>query len=133
MIAPEKRENPAPESRVLALNGSDDSRIERPFDQTHVKEIRLGFSAPDDRLTSLNIPAEGPFGEMHPSLSFDIEFDQERPDIVTVSLMDLDDDHFVQSIHRTVRFPARLLAELLSRRKATAEEATAWQVPESGE
>jgi hypothetical protein len=92
-------------------------------------EIRFGFCAPDNRLTSLNIPAEGAYGKSDPTLSFDVEFDQDHPDRIAISLMDLDEDGFIRTVHRTVQFPARLLAELLSRRKATAEEAREWRAP----
>jgi hypothetical protein len=73
------------------------------------------------------------YGKSHSTLSFDIEFDQEQPDRITISLMDLDEDDFIRTVHRTVQFPARLLAELLSRWKATAEEAGTWKVLESEE
>jgi hypothetical protein len=107
--------------------------IEHHVGQGHVDGIRFGFSAPDDRVSSLNIPGEGSFGQKHPSLSFDIEFDHEQPDAVTISLHDLDENGFIQAVHRTVQFPARLLAELLSRRRATAEETSMWQTSESEE
>ena len=101
--------------------------------QGQANEVRFGFCAPDDRLASLSLPAEGQFGERHPSLSFDIEFSQEEPDMITISLLDLDQDSFIHTLHRTVQFPARLLADLLSRRMATAEEAEAWQATDGEE
>lgn len=89
--------------------------------------MKLGFSGAGNRLTWLNIPAEGSHGSGHPTLSFEIEVDQEEPDKISIGLMDMDEDGFIREVHRTAQFPARLLAELLSRRKATTEEARAWE------
>ena len=90
-------------------------------------DVRLGFAAPDDRLTSLNIPAEAAFRQKDLSLSFDIEFDPEQPDRMTISLLEADEDRFIHTVRQSIPFPARLLAELLGRRMATAEEASAWR------
>ncbi len=122
-----------PTSELVPLSVPMNPDIGHHLGQGHVDDIRFGFSAPDDRVSSLNISAEGSFGQKHPSLSFDIEFDQERPDAVTISLLDLDENGFIQAVHRTVRFPAHHLAELLSRRRATAEETSLWQTSESEE
>ena len=122
-----------PSSQVVALSTPTNTDISKCLEQGQVDGMRFGFSAPEDRLASLNLPAESFFGEKHPSLSFDIEFSQERPDTVTISLLERDDDGFIHTVHRTAQFPARLLAELLSRRRATAEEASAWQTPEGEE
>ncbi len=93
--------------------------------------IRFGFCAPESRLASLNVPAEGLYGKNDSTLSFEIEFDQDHPDRITISLMDLDEDNFIRTVHRTIQFPARLVAELLSRRKATAEEERLWSSSEA--
>lgn len=122
-----------PNSHVVALSTPTNTDVSNRLGQGQVDGVRFGFSAPEDRLASLNLPAESFFGERHPSLSFDIEFSQERPDTVTISLLERDDDGFIHTVHRTAQFPARLLAELLSRRRATAEEASAWQTPEGEE
>jgi hypothetical protein len=116
-----------PNSQVVALSTPTNADISYRSGQGQVDGMRFGFSAPEDRLTSLNIPAESFYSEKHPSLSFDIEFSQERPDTVTIGLLERDGDGFIHTVHKTVQFPARLLAELLSRRRATAEEASAWQ------
>lgn len=63
----------------------------------------------------------------HPFTSFDIEFDPEQPDKITISLLGLDEDNFIHTVQRSASFPARFLAELLSRRKAMTEEMAEWQ------
>ncbi len=120
-------------SQVVALSTRTHVDFGHCSGQGQGDGARFGFSAPEDRLTSLNLPAESSFGENHPSLSFDIEFSQEQPDTMTISLLELNDDGFVHTVHRTAQFPARLLAELLSRRRATTEETSAWQTSEGEE
>ena len=123
---PATRDPPGLTDQVVLLNSSingGDCHPSRSFDGG----TRFGFSAPDDRLMSLSVPAEGIYGQSHSTLSFEIEFDQEEPDRITISLMDLDEDDFIRTVHKTVPFPARLVAELLSRRKATVEEVKAWK------
>lgn len=87
----------------------------------------FGFSAPDDRVFSLNIPAIADGGKEHPRYSFDIEFDPESPDRMVIRLLELDEDDFIRTVRTSASFPMSLLAELLSQRKATAEEIAGWQ------
>ena len=92
-----------------------------------VREVRFGFSGPDDRVVSLNIPAVNENDRRHPVRSFDLEFDPEHPDMLTICLLEEDQDHFLHPVRRSISFPVRLLTELLSRREATAEEVSAWR------
>ena len=94
---------------------------------TPVREIRLGFSGPDDRVVSLNIPAGNDDGRHHPFLSFDLEYSSEQPDMVTIRLLEADQDNFLHVIQRSVSFPVTLLAELVNRREATPEERETWR------
>lgn len=91
-----------------------------------VREMRFGFSGPDDRVVSLNIPVSNEDGRRHPIRSFDLEHDPEQPGMLTIKLLEEDQDNFIRTIRQSISFPASLLAELLSRREATAEEVTAW-------
>jgi hypothetical protein len=103
----------------------------RPEEPTVVNaemsEAIFGFAGPDDRVVSLNVPALGENGETHPLHTFDIEFDPERPDMLSITLLEVDEDRFIHTVQKSKPFPARLLAELLSRRKATAQEAATWE------
>ncbi|PVE21422.1 hypothetical protein DC522_26735 [Microvirga sp. KLBC 81] len=92
-----------------------------------VREVRFGFSGPDDRVVSLNIPAANEDGRPHPFCSFDIEYDPEQPDMLTICLLEEDQDSFIRTVRESIPFPVRRLAELLSRREATAEEVAAWR------
>ena len=92
-----------------------------------VREMRIGFSGPDDRVVSLNIPAINENYTRHPVRSFDLEYDPEQPDMLTIRLLQEDQDNFIHTVRRSISFPARLLTELLSRREATAEEVAAWR------
>jgi hypothetical protein len=94
---------------------------------TPVREMRFGFSGPDDRVVSLNIPAINENDRRHPVCSFDLEYDPEQPDMLTICLLEEDQDNFIQTVRRSISFPAGQLAELLSRREATAEEVSAWR------
>lgn len=87
----------------------------------------FGFSAPDDRVFSLHIPALSDDGYEHPRYSFDIEFDPETPDRMIVRLLELDEDNFIRAVRTSTSFPVTMLGELLSQRKATAEEIAGWQ------
>jgi hypothetical protein len=89
-------------------------------------DVRFGFAAPDDRIVSLNVPASTYDGQRHPFWTFDIEFDSDHPDHIGICLFEADADNFIRTVQRSIPFPARLLAELLSRRKATAQEAASW-------
>ena len=90
------------------------------------REIRFGFSGPDDRVVSLNVPAGADQGRPHPFLSFDIEYDTEHPDMIAIRLLEADQDNFIHTVQRSISFPAILLIELLSKREATSEERAAW-------
>jgi hypothetical protein len=74
--------------------------------------------------------------QRYPLWTFDIEFDPDQIDHIVICLFEADTDNFIRTVQKSIPFPARLLAELLSRRKATAQEAAAgmtndelgWQV-----
>jgi hypothetical protein len=87
----------------------------------------FGFSGPDDRVVSLNVPAANEYGQEDPFRSFDIEYDPEQPDRLTICVLELDQDNFVRASRTSVPFPASLLADLVSKRKATPEEIASWQ------
>src|SRR5919112_3359629 len=91
-----------------------------------VREMRIGFSGPDDRVVSLNVPAIDENDRWHPARSFDLEYDPEQPDMLTICLLEEDQDNFIHRVRRSISFPAGQLAELLSRREATAEEVAVW-------
>jgi hypothetical protein len=92
-----------------------------------VREVRFGFSGPDDRVVSLNIPADNENDRRHPVRSFDLEYDPEQPDMLTICLLEEDQYNFIHTMRRSISFPVGQLAELLSRRVATAEEVAAWR------
>jgi hypothetical protein len=92
-----------------------------------VREACFGFTGPDNHMVSLNVPAANDGGREHQFYSFDIEYDPEQPDHLTVCLMEADQDNFIRTVLKSISFPASLVAELVSRRKATAEEVAAWQ------
>jgi len=117
--------DPTNQVAFLSIPLNSEDCPQRPQAPPH--GTRLGFSGSGNRLTWLSIPAEGSHGRGHPTLSFEIEIDQEQPDMISIGLMDMDEDGFIREVHRTVQFSVRLLAELLSRRKATTEEARAWE------
>jgi hypothetical protein len=100
---------------------------EQPSSVTAVEDARFGFAGADNRLFSLNIPAEGEAGGKNPLVSFDLEYDLDQPEMLTVSLMGLDKDNFVRTVRKSIVFPTSVIADLLSRRKATPEEIAAWQ------
>ena len=87
-----------------------------------------GFAGPDDHMVSLTVPAANIGDREHQFYSFDIEYDPEQPDKLTISLLEADQDNFIHTVWKSIPFPASLLAELVSKRKATAEEAAAWQI-----
>lgn len=87
----------------------------------------FGFAGPDNQLVSLTVPAAHADGREHQLYSFDIEYDPEQPDKLTISLLEIDQDNFIHTVWKSISFPASLLAELVGRRKATAEEVAAWQ------
>lgn len=91
-----------------------------------VRGACLGFSGPDDQVVSLTVPAATEDGQEHPFYSFDIEYDAEQPDRLTICLLELDQDKFIHTVRKSIPIPVGLLTELLSRRKATSEEVAAW-------
>lgn len=115
------------ENRVVSLNESKGGKAEEEHSFASCAGARFGFAGPTDCVTSLNIPADGANGQKHPSIRFEIEFDPDQPDRIMVGLLDLDEDGFVRTVQTSIPFPARFLAELLSRRKATAEEIAEWR------
>ena len=90
-------------------------------------EARLGFCGPEDRVVSLNIPLATEDRQNSPFHSFDIEYDSEEPDKLTIRLLELDQHGFIRTAVQSASFPAVLLADLVSRRKATAEEIAEWK------
>lgn len=89
-------------------------------------EARLGFCGPEDRVISLNIPVTTDYEQNSPYHSFDIEYDSEQPDTLTIRLFELDQHGFVRTALQSTSFPVDLLADLVSRRKATTEEVAKW-------
>jgi hypothetical protein len=94
-----------------------------------VRGACFGFSGPDDQVVSLNVPAANEDGQEHPFYSFDIEYDAEQPDRLTIRFLELDQDSFIRTIRKSVSFPVDLLADLVGKRKATAEEMATWRIP----
>ena len=92
-----------------------------------IREVRFGFSGPDDQVVSLNIPAINENDRRRPVRSFDLEFDPDQPDMLTICLVEEDQDNFIHTVQRSISFPVSLLAELVSRRAATSEEIAAWR------
>ena len=90
-------------------------------------EARLGFSAPEDRVVSLNVPLAIQDGQNSSYHSFDIEYDSEQPDKLTIRLLDLDQHGFIRTALQSATFPVDLLTDLVGRRKATAEEVAEWK------
>jgi hypothetical protein len=91
-------------------------------------ESCFGFAGADNGIVSLNVPAAKVDGRAHPFYSFDIEYDPEQPEMLTVSFLETDQDNFIHTVRKSILFPASLLAELVGRRKATAEEVATWQI-----
>src|ERR671912_430166 len=87
----------------------------------------FGFAGPYNHMVSLNVPAANDDGREHQFYSFDIEYDPEQPDKLTVCLLEVDQDNFIHTVRKSVSFPASVLADLVSKRKATAEEVATWQ------
>jgi hypothetical protein len=76
---------------------------------------------------SLNVPAINETDKPHPVRSFDLEYDPEQPDMLTICLLEENQNNFIHTVRRSISFPAGQLAELLSRREATAQEVAAWR------
>jgi len=90
------------------------------------REARLGFCGPEDRVISLNVPLATEGGQNSPYHSFDIEYDSERTEMLTIRLFELDQHGFVRTALQSASFPVLLLTDLVNRRKATAEEVAEW-------
>jgi hypothetical protein len=91
------------------------------------REARLGFSAPEDRVVSLSVPLALEDGQNGPYHSFDLEYDSGQPDKLTIRLFELDQHGFIRTALQSLSFSAALLADLVSKRKATPEEAADWK------
>lgn len=90
-------------------------------------EACLGFGGPEDQVFSLNVPLTAGDGQNSSYHSFDIEYDSEQPDTLTIRLLELDQHGFIRTALQSTSFPAVLLADLVSKRKATAEEVAEWK------
>jgi hypothetical protein len=90
-------------------------------------EACLGFSGPEDRVVSLNVPLATEDGQNSSYHSFDVEYDSEQPDRLTIRLLELDQHGFIRTALQSASFPAVLLADLVSKRKATDEEVAEWK------
>jgi hypothetical protein len=91
------------------------------------RDACLGFSGPEDRVVSLNVPLARDDGRNSSYHSFDIEYDSEQPTMLTIRLFELDQHGFVRTSLQSASFPAVLLGDLATRRKATAEEVAEWK------
>jgi hypothetical protein len=92
-----------------------------------IPEARLGFAGPEDRVISLNVPLTTGDGQNNSYHSFDIEYDSEQPDTLTIRLLELDQHGFIRTALQSTSFPAVLLADLVSKRKATDAEVAEWK------
>jgi len=92
-----------------------------------IPEACLGFAGPEDRVVSLNVPLAAEDGQNSSYHSFDIEYNSEQPDKLTIRLLDLDQHGFIRTALQSATFPVDLLTDLVGRRKATAEEVAEWK------
>ena len=92
-----------------------------------IPEACLGFAGPEDQVVSLNVPLAMEDGQNNSYHSFDIEYDSEQPDTLTIRLLELDRHGFIRTALQSASFPAALLADLVSKRKATEEEVAEWK------
>jgi hypothetical protein len=90
-------------------------------------ECCLGFAGPEDRVVSLNVPLAVEYGQNSSYHSFDLEYDSEQPDKLTIRLLELDQHGFIRTTLESTSFPVDLLTDLVGRRKATAEEIAEWK------
>lgn len=86
------------------------------------RDACLGFSGPEDQVVSLNVPLATGDRQRSPYHAFDVEYDAEQPDRLVIRLLKLDQDGFIKTALESVSFPVDLLADLVRKRKATAEE-----------
>jgi hypothetical protein len=91
------------------------------------RDACLGFSGPEDRVVSLNVPLARDDGRNSAFHSFDVEYVSEWPDMLTIRLFELDQHGFVRTALQSTSFPVLLLADLVNRREATAEEVAEWK------
>jgi hypothetical protein len=91
------------------------------------REACLGFSGPEDQVVSLNVPVGTEDRQNTSYHSFDIEYDSEQPDTLTIRLLELDQHGFIRTALQSTSFPAVLLADLVSKRKATDAEVAEWK------
>jgi hypothetical protein len=94
---------------------------------TLIPEACLGFAGPEDQVVSLNVPLAIEDGQNSSYHSFDIEYDSEQPDVLTIRLLELDQHGFIRTALQSASFPAALLADLAIKRKATDEEVAEWE------
>jgi hypothetical protein len=92
-----------------------------------IPEAFLGFSGPEDRVVSLNVPLVTEDRQNSSYHSFDIEYDSEQPTKLTIRLLELDQHGFIRTARQSASFPAALLADLVSKRKATDAEIAEWK------
>ena len=92
-----------------------------------IPEACLGFAGPEDQVVSLNVPLAMEEGQNCSYHSFDIEYDSEQPDRLTIRLLELDQHGFIRTALQSASFPAALVADLVSKRKATDEEVAEWK------
>ncbi|WP_201864151.1 hypothetical protein [Microvirga soli] len=90
-------------------------------------DARLGFCGPEDRVVSLNVPIATEDSHNNSYHSFDIEYASEQPDTLTIRLLELDQHGFIRTALQSASFPAVLLADLVSKRKATDAEVAEWR------
>jgi hypothetical protein len=107
----------SPNGRKPTINNMSDNLI---------PEVCLGFSGPEDRVVSLNIPLATEDGQNSSYHSFDIEYETEQPDTLTIRLLELDQHGFIRTALQSVSFPTVLLADLVNKRKATDAEVAEW-------
>lgn len=87
----------------------------------------LGFSGPDDRVVSVSVPVAKEDGHNSPYYTFDIEYDSTQSTMLTIRLLALNQDGFVQTALQSASFSVGALADLVTRRKATEQEVAGWQ------
>jgi hypothetical protein len=92
-----------------------------------IREACLGFSGPEDQVFSLNVPLAKEDRQNSPYHCFDVEYDSEQSDKVTIRLLGLDQGGFIRTVLQSAPFPVDMLADLIRRRKATTEEVEEWK------
>jgi hypothetical protein len=128
-FSPQSVEEPTQVTHQSPLNSlPDEGKLTtKNMNVSLVREARLGFAGPEDRVVSLNIPLAMEDRQNIPYHSFDIEYDAEQPDKLTIRLLELDQHGFIRTALQSTSVPGDLLADLVTRRKATAEEVAEWK------